>query len=94
MPNRVVTHRVRKIYGRYKKVTEEGKTERGTFSSTKTVKVGEDEVEVTLTVDLDAIVYQIGDRAWHNKSGRAKFMKGAVFVEARKIREMANAQEG
>lgn len=83
MPNRVVTHRARKSYDRTEKRREDTASGRG-FSIT-TVKVGEDEVEVTVTVDLDAIIYRLGDRAWHNRSGRSRFLHGCVIVEARKI---------
>lgn len=79
-PHRVVTHRVRKVYSTYKNVYESPDT-----GIRQRALVGEATVEITLTVDLDGIVAELGDRAWNNKSKRARFMHGLIVVEARKI---------
>lgn len=41
--------------------------------------------DVTVSVDLAAILSMLGDRALNNKSGKARFMKGAVLVTARNV---------
>lgn len=46
-------------------------------------KVGHDEVLITVEVDIEAIAVALGRRAWlKNKSGRAKYLHGAVVVSA------------
>lgn len=38
--------------------------------------------QVRLFIDMDAIVKQLGQRALKSKSGRAKYLSGAVIVSA------------
>ena len=79
MSNRVITHRASKKMPRYEYRHE--KTERGERGWQE--KVGEDPVEMTITVDLDALIDRLGKKAWRNTSKRSTMCWGLVKVEAK-----------
>ena len=47
-------------------------------------EIGTKAVKITVYVDMAQIACDLGARAAHNKSGRSRYMKGAVIIEADK----------
>lgn len=51
-------------------------------SSWQKVQDGTDEIIVHIHVDAEQIARKLGGRAFHNKKGVARYMEGAVLIEA------------
>ena len=77
--NKVAYHKVRKKMPRYE--WREEKTERGSRGWQQ--KVGEDDVELAIEVDLDALLNRLATKAWRNKSKRSSMCWGLVKVTAK-----------
>lgn len=78
-PSKIAYHKVRKLLPRYE--WREEKTERGSHRWQQ--KVGEDDVELTIEVDLDALLDRLAKKAWRNKSKRSTMCWGLVKVTAK-----------
>lgn len=66
---------------RRKRIEREGQHPSGVkFKSVSYENDGVDEAEVTLEIDVEAILRQIGGRAATNLTGVAKYLAGAIVV--------------
>lgn len=56
----------------------------------RSVPDGQERAEVLLSVDLEAIAYELGQKAMRNKSGKAKAFNGLIVVKALKRQRIAD----
>lgn len=51
----------------------------------RSVEIDTKDYRVTLLVDADAILRNLGPRAINNKAGKTRYMHGALIVEAKAV---------